>query len=703
MKSIISMKNQKYIWGIIGAGILAYSIIMISLFNISGATVLKFLAFHVLSILLPGFAVFSLTGIKLSRTGAFCTSYSLGYTLLVLEYFFSELFDRKVSFTAVTLLVIAASLFILIKKYRKEKTLIAIKETGKEKLELLVLALFVVLNIFAYAANHLGTDVVPVFGAHRDMQYWVNNTAALKIAWPADNLFMAGNPLNYHYFSNIPIAFLSEVYKIDVFTMSFPLYGLTKAIVIVGAVQFLLDSVSDDKRITLLGYILLIFSTGAETISVVTLVHHTLLTPFGFDIGYAYGIFFIGFMVRQWKNNQFDIKIYMGMLLAWGMCVGAKAPVASVLILFAALICFYWLVHKKWSLAFGYGFSILGAFLVICRYCVGLFSVVSGDSAWSLQLYGRKHFTYMGDAEPWDLIGRCLVIKGRNNPIMGLLARTLCLNPVLILGVIVAFIWIIYLIYKKKIDGSEVYMQGSFLLTALFGIILWHMVYAGGSSEMYFAMASFIPMTVICLLALDLYFNTHKNETYFELTAIKKSLVIVFILLLHLGVFRFSWSAGNGVGALRDANNGFWNFYNVTHGFDYSERVPLGIRNTDVDALAWIRDNSGSDALVMTDKAVMTDNTGYYIYGIFCERQQYIEGTNMLTGAAVGIQEEIKRRMALVSSVYNNENGALDRAIEEGIDYIVQTLDITPGFEYNTNHLDLVASTATMNIFKVKK
>lgn len=700
---IANMKNYKYIWGIIGVGAIVYLITMHALFNIAINVLARFLLLNILSILLPGFALLSLLKIRLSRTGVFCTSYMLGYAGLVAEYFFSELFNRKLSFVVVTVIVAIFSVLVLLRKFWSKNGLIEIKETGNEKLEVLFLMFFTILNIFAYAANYLGTDVVPVFGAHRDMQYWANNTVALKIAWPADNLFMMGNPLQYHYFSNIPIAFLSEVYKIDVFTMSFPLYSLTKAIVMVGAVQFLVDTISDNKRINLLGYILLIFSTGAETISGVTFVHHTLLSPFGFDVGYAYGMFAVGFLLRQWYTEDFDKKIFLGLLLAWTMCVGAKAPVAAVMLLFVALLSFYWLIHKKRTLAFGYGLSILGLFLLICKYCVGMFSIASGNSAWTLGLYGRDQFSYMGNAESWDFIGRCLVIKGRGNPVLALLGRTLSLNPALAFGVIVTVIWVIFQIYKKKIQAKDIYLQVSLGLTAIWGLCLWHLINAGGASEMYFAMTALIPMSIMIIIALTLYLQQHGIETYAECTHVKKGVVILSALLLQLGIFRFSWSGWSGVGALRNANDGFWNFYTVIHGYDYSDQVATGVRNTDVEALSWIRDNADSDALIMTDKAVITGDTGYYVYGIFCERQQYIEGTNMLGTLRQDINEEVERRKKIVVDVYTNAEDALINAKNEGIDYIVQTVDITPEFEFDGRYLELVSSSKTMNIYKVKQ
>ncbi len=694
--------KAKNLWIGIGAVIGVYLICMRSLFNISGISIAKFLLLNLVSIFLPGLSILSVIGIRQSRVGAFCTSYLLGYSFLVVEYFFSEMFDRRLSFMTITILVAFVSFFFLGKKMKAREPIVKLKEADNEKPEFFFLAIFIILNIFAYAANYLGTDVVPVHNLMRDMQYWVNNTVALKLSWPADNLFMVEEPLNYHYFSNIPIAFLCEVYKIDVFTMSFPLYGLTKAIVMVGAVQFLLDTVTIDKRVKVLGYMLMLFSTGTENISMVSFLHHILLSPFGFDIGYAYGIFFVGVMIRQWKMDRYDGKILAGMLLAWGMCVGAKAPVASVLIVFAALLCFYWLIHKMWALAFGYGILILGVFLLICRFCVGMFSVFNGNSAWTIMTYGIDHFTYMGDAEPWDFIGRCMVMKGSGNAFLGLLFRTISLNPVLVFGMTMAGIWVVLLLYKKKICIKDVYILGAFGLTSLFGIYLWHRINAGGSSEMYFAMSALIPMSIMVIFAMDSYLQQYKEFKYLGLTAIEKDVFIVFVLLLQLGIFRFSWDAYGGVGALKNANNGFWNLYNAAHGYDYSEFAESGIRDTDVKALSWIRDHAEQDALIMTDKAVMTGNNAYYLYGIFCERQQYLEGSDILGTQHQDVNEEIARREAVITGVYNNEIDLLEVAREEGIDFIVQTIDITPNFKYNSDYLELVASSETMNVFKVK-
>lgn len=126
------------------------------------------------------------------------------------------------------------------------------------------------------------------------------------------------------------------------------------------------------------------------------------------------------------------------------------------------------------------------------------------------------------------------------------------------------------------------------------------------------------------------------------------------------------------------------------------------IRGSDVEALAWIRENTDSDSLIMTDKAVMMEYPKYYYYGLFCERQQYLEGTDML-GEDRKNDNEVARRKEIIINVYSNLDGAIETAIGEGVDYIVQTTDVTPDFKYNDKLLELVKSTDTMNIYRVIK
>lgn len=683
-------------------GVLGYLGILIGLFNVALVNIVKFILMNVISVFLPGFAILILSKIRCSKVSAFFLSYILGYAFVVLVYFLAEIVDRKISFGVISYFFSMVSVTIMVINRKKIRELALDENDICDLWGAIFFLIFLFFSIFAYAAPNAGTDVIDVFKTHRDMQYWVNNSVALKLSWPADNLFFLGDRLNYHYFSNIPIAFLSEVYTIDVFSMSFQFYAFTKAAVMVGSVNFLLKNVNADGFVSFVGYIVILFTTGIEYLSVVTYVHHILLSPFGFDIGFAYGIFFVSLILVQWKKDNLDIRLLLCNILVWCMCIGSKAPVASVLLLLAGMICFFWLIHKKWGLAFTYGFLILGSFLLICKYCIGMFDVIQGDSAWQLGIYTSEKIKELYYPETWDFVGTKLTELGSNSVIWAIIIRCFSVNPIIIFTTVLGTVDTIIRYFLKKIDLKYLYLQGALLLSAIVGLMMGVFEDAGGNSEMYFSMAALIPM-----------FNLSLNSCMkiksggIDVDRVKKYILSIFVygfiaISIIVGAYRFAFSAWDMDGAVVNSIIGI-NMLTQSENYEECDKdiISEGIRKSDVDALDWIRNNADKDAIVVTDKAIVGELKSYYLYGIFCERQQYLEGSDMLGTCREDTNEIISCRISLINDIYNNIDGAIDRAKEEEIDYIVQTIDVTPNFIPNEK-LELVAHSNTMNIFKVK-
>lgn len=706
-RTISDIVQKNKVWIALVCLMSVYIVAIHVLFCVSWLKIAVFIGALFFSIVVPGLAFVSFLGIKLSRLELFFASFLSGHALIVIEYFLSEIFNRSLSFKATNLLTFSiATVYLVYKKY-KTKIFVDICDKTNDWLGLSVLTVFGVFNVFGYVANNLGPDVVPVCLISRDMQYWINNTVALKIAWPPNDLSMVGYELNYHYFSNIPIAFISDVYSIDVFSMSFVFYALIKTIVLVGATQILLSVLTSNKILQLVGYILLIFSTGAESISLNTFVAHILIAPFGFDISFAYGALFVSFLIMQWKTDVFSHKLLIGALLAWGMCVGSKAPVASTLIFIPAMMCFIWLCQKRFSKAFGYGLSILAIYMVICKYCVGLFKVMSGDSKWQMSgFYEADHYKQLGDVEYWDILGQNLVGLGHKSVAVGLIIRIICLNPALTIGSIVAITYLIKSWRHKDIEHSKLLLDITMIISALVGIVLGISFEAGGKSEIYFAMAAYIPMTILVLTGIkNMCDRSSERLRIKELSLIKRLGIAICSFLMILGVLRFLWSGAYGVGAFRSVIGGINNLQAVKNNMaDYNadEKLPIGIRKTDVEALTWISENAPADAVILSDKAIMSNQKSYYMYGIFSERQQYLEGIDMYKKAGETVQKEIVRRSEMIKNVFNNTEGAIDDIKAEGVNYIVQTIDISPNLIYKNNDLELVKSTKTMNVYKIK-
>lgn len=217
---------------------------------------------------------------------------------------------------------------------------------------------------------------------------------------------------------------------------------------------------------------------------------------------------------------------------------------------------------------------------------------------------------------------------------------------------------------------------------------------------MYFCMILAVPQCAfICLI--NSYEKEYKGER-------KKSVIYRFaktlnVALLVLCTYMYAMDSYDGSGAIYSSLNGLKMLTSKPLiQEDEGLSVP-GVRKTDIDALEWIRDNSSFDSVVLSDKAIISDNPRFYLYGMFCERQQYLEGTDMLVLAGDDIRNEILRRKLLISDVYHNKEGAIEKISNEGVDYIVQTKDITPDFIYDKRRITLVKSTETINVYKVKR
>lgn len=378
--------------------ILLYSLIMVYLFKIPYATLVLFIFYNIVLIILPGVAILILLEFRTSWFMMLCLSYAVGYAVNIGEYFLSEIFDRELSATCLSLSVGLVSLIIIILKVVlfKENIVKNSEEDSSLVFQELFLILFLFVNVFAYSANYLGTDVNGIADIPRDMQYWCNNSVSLMIKFPADTLFMQGKLLSYHYFSSIQIAFFSIVSGIDIFTLSFPFFSLTKTFILVGAVVFMMNILCADDKWKIIGMILVLCTTGLEDVVCVTFLPHTLLMPFGFDIGFAYGCYFISLMVKQWKIKKFNFTLWFLICLFWSVCVGAKAPIASILLLIPGLFCLFWLIKREWRLSLGYGIPILGLFLIINIACTGMISVFQGTGSWTLDLYTIQDIKTLG-------------------------------------------------------------------------------------------------------------------------------------------------------------------------------------------------------------------------------------------------------------------------------------------------------------------
>lgn len=652
---------------LIAAIFLLFIIPLATVFQVPVTESCLFLLFQAGIIVVPGLAITLLTSIRVPLVSLLLYSYLFGYAVNIVEYFGIKAVE---SFFPIQIIPISVFILSILCIYIKRKELLeSYKETNKtsQLVPIIFTGILLFFNIFVYSLEY-----IDLTAATRDFVWWCHNSVALKLSFPPENAYLTGTGnLFYHYFSSIQIAFFSLISNIDVKCLCIPFYSIVKTIIMIGAVDYALNSLKlTDARIKTFGFILVLFTTGLEDQTPVTYFHHIFFLPFGFDIGYAFGIAYLATLIKQFYKNEFDLKLFIPTIIFWFVCVGAKAPIATVLIIVQALICLYWLIKKQFKLSFGYGLSILLLFLFVCYKFVGIGMVLDGtSSSWQMSLYPLLYY-------------------GENyvSAILCMIGRIIKASPTLLIMVILNSAVLTKMLVKSKRELNSNLLILILIFTSIIGIVLWLVINAGGYSEMYYAMAAFIPLYFIIAIIYSLLI---KNKDIFNNIEIISYKTISIIAIIY-GMVLFSFCATQRNGMIRTLSR------NLKTKISFRENME------DIKPLLWLRDNSPVNSIVLADNfAIKDDNINYY-YVLLTERRQYLEETDMLTYANVKLENEIERRKDFVNKIFAGDTTALKQLNKEGINYIVSTKSITPDFKPNRKYLELVISNNKYEVFRVK-
>lgn len=654
-----------------------FGLIINNVFGVKAYEIFSYYLFVIGAMLLPGLAVM-LTLRKGKLNEYLCSSMVfqsilIGYGINILEYLLFFVFRKKISPQLICIVVAIISVAVIVKALfvKRDNKSLDRKALNYNHIINIFFVVLLIVGIGGYACAHPN-----IFDANHDECWWLNNTVALKLGFEPQNLFMSDTLLQYHYFSNMQIAFSSMVTGINVVSLSIPFYVFIKACIMVASLDCIKYAWKFEKNtIYMFFFVLLLFTTGVENTSTVMFYSHMITVPFGFDVGFVFAIAFMCELKKQWEEEKFNIGIFILAVLYWFVSVGAKAPISVVMLMCPGLVCVWWLFHKDYKKCFVYGITILGVFLFVSIYFVGLISVCDGsNSAYYIEHHGLDYIrTVYGYGFELPLIISCCV-------------KIFTMNPAICILVIISAFYLFKV--WKQVEIKTIVIAGIYLVAYGWGFFLWQVCCADGISEMYYAMAGFIPGVFFVLTI----YETCKGDKTISLgSELDNFIIYQAVAVVIVGVFLFSYRAWGKTGMLVEIKN------NVAA----LEEIKKDADTSSMDALRWLRDNSKQDALVISDSAVMADNAVCYSYGIVSERQQYLEGTHMLRFADESTRNEIERRTDLIMDLYNNDGAALKKVKDEGVDYIVQTKNITPDF-IPTEELEKVAESADVVVYRIK-
>ncbi len=621
----------------------------------------------------------------------FGLSYTIGYCLNIFEYLLVYCLGiQSLSFLFV-MVVALVSLFIL---YKKRARLHSIKTDKKMVFAFFaVLAVWFVVSYITYTCRNIPASLLENTVYPEDLYYWAGSTASLAQGFPPRLLIASGFPLNYHYFSSMQVAFMHTATGIDINTLSFGFYKIQPAFVLVFGAYAALRRLHIPKSAVIAGMAILLFTSGPESKTLMTFSDHMMRRPFGIDIamGISLFLFVILYLQDSMQNISYPhLALFLG---GYFVFVGAKAPMAIVFLAFLGVVCLFWLLQKKYKQALCYGVPSLFLCAAVYKvFVVGNSISTSGLlSSFSIlgfmQRYNPDFLTVFNNIASLGFPG-----AGFLGGVVAFLWWVLCCSPVVFGLLFLACL--VGVLTKTKPNAFQV-AAVAMLFT---GAVLTQFFPLSGGSSLYFTMAA-MPFALLAALMYIPQLQKPLQHSAVSAKLVRAIAIGLVVVILPVGVYNYVFGgsasivARDGLSMLQARINGTSPQYvRVAEGQDFW-------RASDVEALAWVAQNTPMDAIVLTDRPNIDENPNFrYQYSYYMERQAYIDGLLFFWNVS---DEEIQRRKEIVVGVMNNDLDALRQAKEEGVGYIVWTKRASPMFSPETLSLELLFDNETISIFAV--
>ena len=715
-----AFSEKKRIWQRIVFFALVSAVVSLgaAFYGVSVKNALLFSLYQTAGIFIPGVALFLLIqGRSDSSLLSFaCLSYAFGYSLNILAYFITVLIGLGDLQARIVILILAiCSVFFIFISKRNVRVL---KIDGTDIPFLIVFLSFLVIVFLGYGGNYpIPESSKPDISYHADALYWVENAVALTKSFPPQELRMCGTPLFYHYFASVYVAFANLVTGIDCFSLSYSLYPLGKSLILFGGLYELAKSFFPERKKQIFFIAVLLFTTGFENYTIVNHVAHILTLPFGFDMGYAFGLYFLAFLLKQYvpvceaiyaerKRRQGEMseeietireycvpgteELSAGNMIAgtlcFLMCAGHKAPVAMILLVFAGVICLFWLLNKQPVKAILNGIPAVICFILIMMVCVGLFSgaesrVNPGSFSHVATLRATPLFERYEEAALNREPGISGIIRTGIVYLIQMMKLLLLIHPLILF---LDFHGIIQLLKNKNADWMDI----GLLLTVGAGLFMGLFNAQEGVSQLYYSLISFVPGLLFGARHMKVYLAYDNSEGRNIIAGVVSGLMLMQLILFMgcAGVLETSWKGFNNAAELR------------YHPEQNTDPKPYSLQRSDYEALVWLRENTPENSIVVSDRSVLCDLDNYMYYGTFSERKMYLEGDRYFYNTYVA---ERNRRREICRMIYANSFGDLLQAKEDGADYVIQTKWVSP--YYLGMGCTKVFSTDTINIWQINR
>lgn len=620
--------------------------------QISVYELLIFICFQFFCILIPGIAIMILLPIRNIRgIEKVLLAYVSGYIFTMLIYTLVMIVDGRrflrIVFAVMTFIAVAVVIYVLKKTDYK-----ATQQRTDDKLWILTVGAVFLLSLIVYSLRWKIPYLEGINTYNKDQMYWMEDIVALTKQIPPLNFRSMAENYRYHYFGALQQAAVSSVTGIPAVRIAI-CYSYIESSILLGLSSYALaDRMIKSRKIKVITLFLMLMSTGFEEESLVTYIWHIYLVPMSYNIAQSLGLVVILLLLIQLKEEKIDVNNLIIMMCCLLCCTGTKSATGAIIFcgfLIAFLYILYCQRNKRRTFIFVFG--VLAIFVLIGIY------LMPTVRHYSFQI--RLPEINNSDGKLAMIIS---LIYSSVDLIIGYIRYLFLANP---WTYIPAAGFIAYSVICKSIKKEYIII----IAIAIIGTICGYLVIFYGHSQMYFALTVF-PFAAL-LTGCWLESISPKN-----LSESKKRLLTATVVLL---IVSFSATTDYGNWFAVSCNIGIQNL--VTS--NIMERGTTSVSPLECQAYDWIRENTDENVLLLSDRKLeeVHDPTG-----IFAERYVYCFKND--------------EEMEIVKAGFDGDEQMVEKIVDLGIDYIVQTKRNSPMYSCPENIGEIVYENDEVSVFK---
>lgn len=585
--------------------------------------------------IIPGIALQKLSGCAWysDYNKLILSSFAVGYALSISVYTLLLILGLH-KYVILTSVII--SLLSLIYIWRNFSDFINLRNENTGFVSLL-LFLCLGISFVGFQLSNLSASILGYQNIYQDLIYWFRNAVAATISYPLPDLSVMDKDFYYHYFSSLGIADAYYISGVDLYNLCFTYSYIFNIPLVVGSVYLISSELVKNKLYLYVTCVLILFGTTIESITFTDNLEHLYYCSFGFAEGFALSLYSFYFYKRIFYSNIFGIAFS---LMIFAVAVGAKAPVALVVLMGIICDCLIAAARKKHVLK---SFVISSAYLVTFVVVVFLFVIDINP-----QYYGAGNGSL-------SLSTDTIFYPPFFNSIYGSIHNVIPFAPIPMFIVFLLYIMInsyaiiagAIILWRNRIYIDWKNTELSFLMIFVSGYVLFLFLSHSGFSQVYFYFAA-IPFGYLYIMSIiDLYgFSLMKSE---------KILVMVVVALM---LFCFSYSFVKKVSET----------YNVLYCNLEQKITGSSITSEELEALSWVRENVDKTAILISNKYVAENGFRTFVISAYTEHQTYMEG--YFYSASIK-DKTIRHRNDLLVRFFANDKSVQKQLQTEGVTHVV--------------------------------